>query len=313
MNGEEVQVVDCTEGRGGKFCFDEALWSTDVQLDGSSNPHASQDAVYRPVVFELFDHVITGYNGCIFAYRQTGSGKRYSMMGKPTDPAVIPSIAKNIFSEMESLNNSGIETCVEVSFFEIYNEKVRCLLCPADSGFDDSTLRVREHPKFGPFVEGLTKFLVATETDFLQLMHDGNKVHTAGATAMNAASSRSHALFAVTITQRRSNGRLVTTKTSNLNLVDLAGSERASKTIATSKRLAEGANINKSLTCLGNVISGLAEEQETGKPRHIPYRDSVLTWILKDNLGGNSKTVMLATISPSSLQNEETNEYPTLR
>ncbi|KEG15460.1 putative Unc104-like kinesin [Trypanosoma grayi] len=306
MNDNEVQVVGSLEGHSGKFYYDEALWSAQVVVEGSKNPHVPQEAVYKPVAFELINHVLTGYNGCIFAYGQTGSGKTYSMIGTPEDPGVIPRIATNIFRETKSLADNGVESCVEVSFFEIYNEKVRCLLCPADGDFDNSSLRVREHPKFGPFVEGLTKFVVSSEVEFLRLMRDGNQVRTAAATSMNAVSSRSHAVFAVTLTQKRTNGRLVTTKTSRLNLVDLAGSERLSKTMATGRRLVEGANINKSLACLGNVISSLAEEQEMGKSRHIPYRDSVLTWILKDNLGGNSKTVMLATISPSSAQYEET-------
>ncbi|RNF26562.1 putative Unc104-like kinesin [Trypanosoma conorhini] len=306
MNDGEVTVLDSLEGLGGKFAFDEALWSTQVVSEGCTNPHASQSTVYRCVASELMNHVVTGYNGCIFAYGQTGSGKTYSMMGIPTDLGVIPRVAASLFTEVNNLASSGVESCVEVSFFEIYNERVRCLLCPAAGDFDNSTLRVREHPKFGPFIEGLTKFLVSTEDELLRLLDDGNKIRTSGATAMNAVSSRSHAVFVVTLTQRRTNGRLVTTKTSKLNLVDLAGSERASKSMATGKRFTEGANINKSLMCLGNVISSLAEEQETGRQRHIPYRDSVLTWILKDNLGGNSKTVMLATISPSSAQYEET-------
>ncbi|EKG05236.1 Unc104-like kinesin, putative [Trypanosoma cruzi] len=306
MNNNEVTVVDCLEGVGGKFCFDEALWSAQVIVEGNANPHASQEMVYKSVASELMNHVVTGYNGCIFAYGQTGSGKTYSMIGTPTDFGVIPRAAKSLFTEVRGLADSGVESCVEVSFFEIYNEKVRCLLRPSVDGFENSTLRVREHPNFGPFIEGLTKFVVSSEEELLRLLNDGNKVRTSGTTAMNAFSSRSHAVFVTTLTQKCTNGRLVKTKTSKLNLVDLAGSERASKSMATGKRLTEGVNINKSLMCLGNVISSLAEEQDSGRPRHIPYRDSVLTWILKENLGGNSKTVMLATISPSSFQYDET-------
>ncbi|RNF09386.1 putative Unc104-like kinesin [Trypanosoma rangeli] len=306
MNGNVVTVLDSFGGFGGNFIFDVALWSTQIFFEGYTDTHASQSVVYSSVASELMNHVVTGYNGCIFAYGQTGSGKTYSMMGTPTDLGVIPRVAASLFTEMDNIARSGVESCAEISFFEIYNERVRCLLCPTAGDIDNSTLRVREHPKFGPFIEGLTKLLVTTEEELLRLLNDGNKIRTSEATAMNAFSSRSHAVFVITLTQRRTKGQLVTTTTSKLNLVDLAGSERVSKSMAKGKRLTEGANINKSLMCLGNVISSLAEEQELGRQRHIPYRDSVLTWILKDNLGGNSKTVMLATISPSSAQYEET-------
>ncbi|KAK7197111.1 Unc104-like kinesin [Novymonas esmeraldas] len=307
MNGGEVEVRESIDGYGGKFCYDSAIWSTGQSVEGSSNAEASQEHVYTAIGAEMLEHIMTGYNGCIFAYGQTGSGKTYCMLGRDDDdPGLIPRIAQNLFAQSAALRLQDIEVCVEVSYYEIYNEKVRCLLRPTQGGYDDTPLRVREHPKYGPFIEGLAKFVVSSQAEFLSLMNDGNKVRTTASTAMNATSSRSHAVFAITLTQKQQKGALVTQKTSRLNLVDLAGSERASKTLATGKRLAEGANINKSLTCLGNVISALAEAEESGKSRHIPYRDSTLTWILKDNLGGNSKTVMLATISPSSMQYEET-------
>lgn len=306
MNGNEVSVVESVEGYGGRFLYDSALWSTGQVVEGSSNVEATQEFVYNAIGAELLEHITTGYNGCIFAYGQTGSGKTYCMMGNNENPGIIPRIAQNLFEESAVLRNQNVEVCVEVSYYEIYNEKVRCLLRPTQGGYEDSQLRVREHPKYGPFIEGLAKFVVGTQAEFLKLMSDGNKVRTTASTAMNATSSRSHAVFAITLTQKQKKGALVTQKTSRLNLVDLAGSERASKTLATGKRLTEGSNINLSLTCLGNVISALAEMEETKKSRHVPYRDSTLTWILKDNLGGNSKTVMLATISPSSMQYEET-------
>ncbi|KPA82562.1 putative Unc104-like kinesin [Leptomonas pyrrhocoris] len=306
MNGNEVSVVESVEGYGGTFLYDSALWSTGRVVEGSSNAEASQAYVYDAIGAELLEHIMTGYNGCIFAYGQTGSGKTYCMMGTTESAGLIPRIAQNLFEASAALRSENVEVCVEVSYYEIYNEKVRCLLRPTQGGYDDTQLRVREHPKYGPFIEGLAKFVVRTQGEFLKLMSDGNKVRTTASTAMNATSSRSHAVFAITLTQKQKKGILVTQKTSRLNLVDLAGSERASKSLATGKRLTEGSSINLSLTCLGNVISALAEVEETGKSRHIPYRDSTLTWILKDNLGGNSKTVMLATISPSSMQYEET-------
>lgn len=299
MDKERVEVQ--YGGHHHTFCYDEALCS----VENTPNM-ATQQTVYEAVAMPLLGHVLQGYNGCIFAYGQTGSGKTYSMVGTESERGLIPRIAEQLFSDLPALQQSGIETCVEVSFFEIYNERVRCLLRPTSGGFDDSSLRVREHPTFGPFVEGLAKFVVTNKEECLQLLDDGTKVRSTASTAMNAVSSRSHAVFTITLTQTKTNESLVIHTTSKLNLVDLAGSERASRTLATGKRLAEGSTINKSLTCLGKVISALAESTDSTKNRHIPYRDSTLTWILKDNLGGNSKTVMLATVSPAAIQLEET-------
>lgn len=306
MAGDEVSVVDLSGGAGSKFCFDSALWSAGEEVSDSANPNASQEVVYSAIGAPLLEHIIAGYNGCIFAYGQTGSGKTYCMMGTEQDSGVVPRIAANLFEEANALKQKGVEVCVEVSYYEIYNEKVRCLLRPTAGGYEDSTLRIREHPKYGPFIEGLAKFVVSSQAEFLQLLRGGNRVRTTASTAMNATSSRSHAVFAITLTQKETKEESISVKTSKLNLVDLAGSERASKTMATGTRLAEGSSINKSLSCLGKVISALADSEDTSKQRHIPYRDSTLTWILKDNLGGNSKTVMLATISPSSSQYDET-------
>lgn len=299
MDKERVEVQ--FGGHHHTFCYDETLCS----VENTPNM-ATQKTVYEAVAMPLLGHVLQGYNGCIFAYGQTGSGKTYSMVGTETERGLIPRIADNLFRELPALQQTGVETCVEVSFFEIYNERVRCLLRPTAGGFDDSALRVREHPTFGPFVEGLAKFVVTNKEECLKLLDDGTKVRSTASTAMNAVSSRSHAVFTITLTQTKSSDTLVINTTSKLNLVDLAGSERASRTLATGKRLAEGSTINKSLTCLGKVISALAESTDNTKNRHIPYRDSTLTWILKDNLGGNSKTVMLATVSPAAIQLEET-------
>lgn len=287
-------------GSSHTFTYDDTLCSVEGTKD-----RATQETVYESVAAPLLGHVLTGYNGCIFAYGQTGSGKTYSMVGTESEKGIIPRITESLFDNLSNLQDSEMETCVEVSFFEIYNEKVRCLLCPTSEGFD-SSLRVREHPTFGPFIEGLSKFVVTSKDECLRLLNDGNTVRSTASTAMNAVSSRSHAVFTITLTQSKTSGPVTTSTISKLNLVDLAGSERASRTLATGKRLAEGSTINKSLSCLGKVISTLAEAADQAKQRHIPYRDSTLTWILKDNLGGNSKTVMLATVSPAAIQLEET-------
>ncbi|KAJ7313310.1 hypothetical protein JRQ81_004599 [Phrynocephalus forsythii] len=189
---------------------------------------------------------------------------------------------------------------------EIYCERVRDLLNPKSHG----NLRVREHPILGPYVEDLSKLAVTSYEDIADLMDCGNKARTVAATNMNETSSRSHAVFTIVFTQRRHDELtdLDTEKVSKISLVDLAGSERADSSGAKGLRLKEGANINKSLTTLGKVISALAEMQNNKKKKSefIPYRDSVLTWLLKENLGGNSRTAMIAALSPADINYEET-------
>lgn len=286
------------------FAYDYSFWS----MDESNEKFAGQEKVYnclgKGVVVNAFD----GYNACIFAYGQTGSGKSYTMMGAPCAKGLIPRICDNLFdciSEKHDRDNN-LNFKVEVSYMEIYNEKVRDLLCPKS---DKQNLKVREHKVLGPYVDGLSKLVVSSFQDIENLMAEGNKSRTVAATMMNAESSRSHAVFNVVLTQRIFDKptQSIGEKVSKLSLVDLAGSERVSKTGAAGERLKEGGNINKSLSTLGLVISALAD-QASGKHRKgfVPYRDSVLTWLLKDNLGGNSKTVMVATISPAADNYEET-------
>eukprot|EP01060_Flectonema_neradi_P010751 TRINITY_DN1782_c2_g1_i1.p1 TRINITY_DN1782_c2_g1~~TRINITY_DN1782_c2_g1_i1.p1 ORF type:complete len:1680 (+),score=402.64 TRINITY_DN1782_c2_g1_i1:372-5042(+) len=222
-----------------------------------------------------------------------------------TEIGLIPRITHKIFNDIEKQKSSLVKFEVKASYMEIYNERVRCLLNPS---LDGGSLKVREHPETGPYVEGLTEMSVGSHQEVFRVMHDGNKLRTTAATNMNTHSSRSHALFQLTVTQEilmEGSNETLSSKTARLNLVDLAGSERISKTQATGTRLLEGSNINKSLTTLGQVISALAETSSTSK-RHIPYRDSILTWVLKDNLGGNSKTMMIATVSPASDNYDET-------
>ncbi|EPB70512.1 kinesin motor domain protein [Ancylostoma ceylanicum] len=190
---------------------------------------------------------------------------------------------------------------------EIYCERVKDLLNPNSGG----NLRVREHPLLGPYVDDLTKMAVCSYQDICHLMDEGNKARTVAATNMNSTSSRSHAVFTIVLTQKRHcpDANLDTEKVSKISLVDLAGSERATSTGAEGQRLKEGANINKSLTTLGLVISKLAEEANKKGKRGkgvIPYRDSVLTWLLRENLGGNSKTAMIAALSPADINFDET-------
>uniref|UniRef100_A0A671M8Q7 plus-end-directed kinesin ATPase n=1 Tax=Sinocyclocheilus anshuiensis TaxID=1608454 RepID=A0A671M8Q7_9TELE len=289
------------------FSFDYSYWSHTSPDDPS---FASQSLVFNDIGKEMLQHAFEGYNVCIFAYGQTGAGKSYTMMGKQEEgqEGIIPQLCEDLFEKINDNNNEEISYSVEVAYMEIYCERVRDLLNPKNKG----NLRVREHPLLGPYVEDLSKLAVTSYTDIADLMDAGNKARTVAATNMNETSSRSHAVFTIVFTQRKydSETDLSTEKVSKISLVDLAGSERADSTGAKGTRLKEGANINKSLTTLGKVISALAEVVSSSKKKKktdfIPYRDSVLTWLLRENLGGNSRTAMVAALSPADINYDET-------
>ncbi|XP_073325600.1 kinesin-like protein KIF1B isoform X1 [Pagrus major] len=287
------------------FSFDYSYWSHTSPDDPS---FASQNLVYNDIGKEMLAHAFEGYNVCIFAYGQTGAGKSYTMMGKQEEgqEGIIPMLCEDLFEKInEGSNKEELSYSVEVSYMEIYCERVRDLLNPKNKG----NLRVREHPLMGPYVEDLSKLAVTSYTDIADLMDAGNKARTVAATNMNETSSRSHAVFTIVFTQRKHDSEtdLSTEKVSKISLVDLAGSERADSTGAKGTRLKEGANINKSLTTLGKVISALAEvSKKKKKTDFIPYRDSVLTWLLRENLGGNSRTAMVAALSPADINYDET-------
>ncbi|XP_068610131.1 kinesin-like protein KIF13B [Brachionichthys hirsutus] len=285
------------------FAYDYCFWSMD---ESQTEQFAGQGVVFQCLGESLLDNAFMGYNACIFAYGQTGSGKSYTMMGSEEQPGLIPRLCSSLFSRTVKEAREGESFTVEVSYMEIYNEKVRDLLDPKGSR---QTLRVREHNVFGPYVDGLSRLAVADCKDIESLMSEGNKSRTVAATNMNEESSRSHAVFNIILTHTLMDLQSGTCgeKVSKLSLVDLAGSERAAKTGAAGERLKEGSNINKSLSTLGLVISALAD-QGAGKNKNkfVPYRDSVLTWLLKDSLGGNSRTAMVATISPAADNYDET-------
>lgn len=284
-----------------EFTFDFSFWSAAK----SDTNYACQEHVFKSLGYDVVSSAYDGYNACVFAYGQTGSGKSYTMMGNPGDTGLIPRICKELFSRMVEGNASYR---IEVSYLEIYNEKVRDLLQKSPGGGKTMhTLRVREHPKEGPYVQDLSKHFVSNYEDIKELMDCGNINRTTAATNMNDVSSRSHAIFTILFTQAKFVKDMPSEIHSKIHLVDLAGSERADATGATGQRLKEGASINKSLVTLGNVISVLAEMPEKrGKNTFIPYRDSVLTWLLKDSLGGNARTIMVATISPADVNYGET-------
>ncbi|XP_021372883.1 kinesin-like protein unc-104 isoform X4 [Mizuhopecten yessoensis] len=285
--------------------FDYSYWSHTTPED----PHfASQREVYEDIGLEMLDHAFEGYNVCIFAYGQTGSGKSYTMMGKnePGQQGIIPQLCEDLFVRIKDRSSAMTNYSCEVSYMEIYCERVRDLLNPGNK----NALRVREHPLLGPYVEDLSKLAVQSFKDISNLIDEGNKARTVAATNMNETSSRSHAVFTIIFTQRKKDAatKMTGEKVSKISLVDLAGSERADSTGATGTRLKEGANINKSLTTLGKVISALADcaSKKKKKENFIPYRDSVLTWLLRENLGGNSKTAMVAALSPADINYDET-------
>ncbi|XP_026872100.2 kinesin-like protein KIF1B isoform X3 [Electrophorus electricus] len=292
------------------FSFDYSYWSH-TTLDDPS--FASQSRVYNDIGKEMLQHAFEGYNVCIFAYGQTGAGKSYTMMGKQEEgqEGIIPQLCEELFEKINDSTDEDLSYSVEVAYMEIYCERVRDLLNPKNKG----NLRVREHPLLGPYVEDLSKLAVTSYTDIADLMDAGNKARTVAATNMNETSSRSHAVFTIVFTQKKHDSEtdLSTEKVSKISLVDLAGSERADSTGAKGTRLKEGANINKSLTTLGKVISALAEvdnctskSKKKKKTDFIPYRDSVLTWLLRENLGGNSRTAMVAALSPADINYDET-------
>ncbi|XP_029676340.1 kinesin-like protein unc-104 isoform X8 [Formica exsecta] len=310
MTGSTTSIVNPKATPGSKeavksFNYDYSYFS----MDPNDDNYSSQLMVYKDIGEEMLEHAFEGYNVCIFAYGQTGAGKSYTMMGKQEDgqEGIIPQICKDLFRKISYTSNERLKYSVEVSYMEIYCERVRDLLNPKNRG----NLRVREHPLYGPYVEDLSKLAVLSYEDIHDLIDEGNKARTVAATNMNETSSRSHAVFTIFFTQQQQDCAtgLMTEKVSKISLVDLAGSERADSTGAKGTRLKEGANINKSLTTLGKVISALAEIAATKKKKKadfIPYRDSVLTWLLRENLGGNSKTAMIAAISPADINYDET-------
>jgi kinesin family member 1 len=320
MKDQQTVLIPPTEaeekaraGKGAKdsgqkvFAFDKSYWS----FDRSDENYAGQDNLHNDLGKPLLDNAFQGYNNCIFAYGQTGSGKSYSMMGYGKDAGVIPKICQDMFERIGTMQeDKNLRCTVEVSYLEIYNERVRDLLNPSTKG----NLKVREHPSTGPYVEDLAKLVVSSFNEIEHLMDEGNKARTVAATNMNETSSRSHAVFTLTLTQKRHDveTNMSMEKVAKISLVDLAGSERATSTGATGARLKEGAEINRSLSTLGRVIAALADLSDSKKKKpskgtgQVPYRDSVLTWLLKDSLGGNSMTAMIAAISPADINYDET-------
>jgi len=252
------------------------------------------DYSIRPTV----DDILNGYNGTVFAYGQTGAGKSYTMMGSDIDDdkgkGIIPRIVEQIFASILA-SASDIEYTVRVSYMEIYMERIRDLLVP-----QNDNLPVHEEKNRGVYVKGLLEVYVSSVAEVYEVMRRGGNARAVSATNMNQESSRSHSIFVITVTQKNvGNGSM---KSGQLFLVDLAGSEKVGKTGASGQTLEEAKKINKSLSALGMVINALTD----GKSSHIPYRDSKLTRILQESLGGNSRTTLIINCSPSSYNDAET-------
>ncbi|KAM0285994.1 hypothetical protein ACHAQH_001183 [Verticillium albo-atrum] len=287
------------------FTFDNSFWSHDTK----DKHYAPQEEIYNTLGEDFLDHNFEGYHTCIFAYGQTGSGKSYTMMGTPDHPGLIPRTCEDLFERIEAAQNEtpNISYNVRVSYFEVYNEHVRDLLVPVVPNKPPYYLKIRESPTEGPYVKDLTEVPVRSINEILRYMKNGDDSRTTASTKMNDTSSRSHAVFTIMLKQIHHDMETdeTTERSSRIRLVDLAGSERAKATEATGARLREGSNINKSLTTLGRVIGALADSKQKGRKRTkdvVPYRDSILTWLLKDSLGGNSKTAMIACIAPSDYE-----------
>lgn len=319
MTGNTTKIWNKETSFEKEFNFDYSYWSHDgsiedpatglLKKDSPTSKYADQHTVFNDLGVEVLDNAWNGYHVCLFAYGQTGSGKSYSIVGYGANKGIIPITCEEIFTRIKLPQPKKIDFQVEVSMLEIYNEQVQDLLVPP-AGREKGGLKVRENPKTGVYVEGLKKVIVNSYQDISNWLDKGNEHRTVGATQMNATSSRAHTVLTISFTQLfydENTGKPLNRKQSDINLVDLAGSERAGKTGATGDRLAEGSNINKSLSCLGKVITALAKKsQPGGKGEVVPYRESKLTRILQNALGGNSKTTMIAAISPASYNFEET-------
>ncbi|KAL8430559.1 hypothetical protein Efla_000504 [Eimeria flavescens] len=319
MEGKSTTITNKEDAKNPTrtFAFDYSYWSHDgfrVEESGYCSPltskYADQQRVYEDIGKDVLNNSFDGYNACLFAYGQTGAGKSYSMVGYGANKGIIVRACEEIFQRIEQNTDPAIRAEVQVSMLEIYNEQVQDLLQPMEKR-PKGGLKIRHTPQLGTFVQDLSKCPVDSYAAIQRKLDEGTANRTVGATLMNATSSRAHTVLQIgfrQVTVDAASGEPVSQKHSEINLVDLAGSERAGSTGATGDRLKEGCAINQSLSALGNVISALADKA-AGKLKPgqvVPYRDSALTRILQTALGGNSKTCMIAALSPASVNYEET-------
>ncbi|XP_030412903.1 kinesin-like protein KIF28P [Gopherus evgoodei] len=309
MNSSSTSIYDPkTPGLMKTFTFDLAYWSHSGFLKdkdgmlvsaGSNSRYAGQGEVFRDLGQGVLDNAWQGYNATLLAYGQTGSGKSYSMIGYGANRGIIPVVCEELFKPIQNQKNKQYQ--VTFSMLEIYNEQVIDLLSETKK---PGGLKVREDQQQGFYVDGLKRVACDSYAQIERLMEQGTKIRTTASTSMNATSSRSHMVITIQFKQIFLDEDI--TKQSVINLVDLAGSERQKSSGSEGDRLREGTRVNLSLTTLGNVISALAEVAMGKKVLHIPYRDSVLTKLLQSALGGNSRTIMIAAVSPADICYEET-------
>uniref|UniRef100_A0A8D1HJM1 Kinesin-like protein n=1 Tax=Sus scrofa TaxID=9823 RepID=A0A8D1HJM1_PIG len=268
-------------------------------FDTVFDQQASQEDVYLATTQHLVEGVISGYNATVFAYGPSGTGKTHTMLGMDAEPGIYLRTLSDLFQAIEETRGRA-DCSVSISYLEIYNEVIRDLLNPA-SGFLD----LREDARGTIQIAGITEVSTSNAQEIMQLLTKGNRQRTQEPTATNKTSSRSHAVLQVTVRQRsRGTDLAEEVHVGRLFMVDLAGSERASQTQNRGKRMKEGAHINRSLLALGNCINALSEKGGS-RAQYVNFRDSKLTRLLKDALGGNSRTVMVAHISPASTHFEE--------
>ena len=325
MDSKMVVLMDPIEYNGPKTIFKNRSKEQTYAFDFAFDKNCSQYTVFENSTKFLIDGVVNGYNATVFAYGATGAGKTYTMLGNENNPGIMPLTLRELFNKVNSFNDR--EYNLKFWYLEIYNENIRDLLKfmaknKSNSNLDNTDnninlttneyLDLREDPERGIVVNGITEININNSKDMLKILKRGNRNRTQEATGANETSSRSHAILQVSIEYKDKNSGIdIEIKYSKLSLIDLAGSERASATQNRGIRLIEGANINRSLLTLGNCINALCDANKGNKKVYIPYRDSKLTRLLKDSLGGNARTVMIANISPAINTFEDT--YNTLK
>jgi len=309
-------VITSPAGQPQTFNFDQSFWSHDefdAGEDGYCSPkpggrYADQRYVFESFGQRVLDNAWEGFHCCLFAYGQTGAGKSYSMVGYGTNKGIVPISCEEIFNRIAANTNTEKSYEVQLSMVEIYNETVQDLFIPWDSR-PKNGFQIRESKALGIYVDGVVKHAVDSYAAIERVIDQGTANRSVGSTAMNATSSRAHTVITIEFKSVERMMGVENVKVSNINLIDLAGSEKAGQTGATGDRLKEGSAINKSLSALGNVIEKLAEKSSSpkkGKEVLIPYRDSKLTRLLQNALGGSSKTIMICALSPASSNYEET-------
>ena len=313
MNGPSTTITNPETQEPKTFAFDFSYWSHDGFHEGGggelipdNDKYATQRMVFDDIGQDVLNSAFDGYNSTLFAYGQTGAGKSFSMVGYGVNKGIIPIVCEEMFKAVEKSNaeNNGKKYQVSVTMLEIYNEAIKDLLNLKVN--KPGGLKVRTQPGRGVYVEDLTPIPVQSYPDIEKKMEEGTANRTVASTKMNATSSRAHTVFGISFTCITSAMGQESSVTSNMNLVDLAGSERAESTGATGDRLKEGCAINASLSALGNVISALADIAGGKKKVFVPYRNSALTRLLQDALGGNSRTIMIAALSPADVNYDET-------